>query len=552
MTPAMRIIKKSITHCACIGPFIIWTLIYAPFLRFSFLYEDTVIYTVCAKILLHGGVPYLDFWDNKPPLVFFLYALILKLFGSDNYPAINYVTLCFIFCSTALIYIIAKQLFDRMTALFAMLLYPVISNLIICRDAINPNTEIYMQTFVLLGLMLSIRAILRKQHHACLLGAGVCFGIASAFKQPAVLAMTPVFALLCMQYLQDKKLILMIRGALWFIAGFAGVWAGLIGYLYVNNALESFLFLSFHFNFFFSRHILERAFLAKLFVLLVDIARTYPPVAALYATGIGYALYRIVSKRTELRERIALVFVLIWHIVDTAAILRVGHFCAHYFVQWLPAMTILVSLPFRMLKKKISTRSIMIGFTAIYVYLCAVLVHLFTSYYTSKQNYTDALFYLNPYGMKIINLAKKHFGAGYYRYPLYYKFYEFPTLAELMEKIRLYSQENDTIFIWSEFPAPYLMASRLPASRFIYNRFLTGHFNNTPNLYAVPHSLLAGHEPPVSELLLNDLQANKPALIILDNFHEYAQTQFIRSYLNKQYKKVDEFRGFELYIPKEL
>lgn len=45
--------------------------------------RDQATYCLIGQGILHGMLPYRDFWDNKPPGVFYLYAMIVKAFGTS-------------------------------------------------------------------------------------------------------------------------------------------------------------------------------------------------------------------------------------------------------------------------------------------------------------------------------------------------------------------------------------------------------------------------------------------------------------------------------------
>jgi 4-amino-4-deoxy-L-arabinose transferase-like glycosyltransferase len=62
-----------------------WTLVLVflrslPNLRYL-IGRDQATYCVIGQGLLHGHLLYRDFWDNKPPGIFYIYALIVKIFG---------------------------------------------------------------------------------------------------------------------------------------------------------------------------------------------------------------------------------------------------------------------------------------------------------------------------------------------------------------------------------------------------------------------------------------------------------------------------------------
>lgn len=48
----------------------------------GFDYRDSGVFAHGGWVIAHGGMPYLDFWDQKPPSIFLLNALAIKLGGS--------------------------------------------------------------------------------------------------------------------------------------------------------------------------------------------------------------------------------------------------------------------------------------------------------------------------------------------------------------------------------------------------------------------------------------------------------------------------------------
>src|SRR5262245_34555791 len=47
--------------------------------------RDSGIFAYTAKVILDGGVPYREAWDNKPPLVYYIDALAFALFGVNRW-----------------------------------------------------------------------------------------------------------------------------------------------------------------------------------------------------------------------------------------------------------------------------------------------------------------------------------------------------------------------------------------------------------------------------------------------------------------------------------
>ncbi len=70
--------------------FLILILFLLFLLRFPSLFEpnwygDEGIFAAVAHNLTQGGILYQTAWDNKPPLIYLLYAGIFKLFGPEQF-----------------------------------------------------------------------------------------------------------------------------------------------------------------------------------------------------------------------------------------------------------------------------------------------------------------------------------------------------------------------------------------------------------------------------------------------------------------------------------
>lgn len=84
--------------------------------------DDEQVYAVVAREMLHGGRPYLDAVERKPPLLFALYAQILQ-FGHDEWYVLHAVAALWTLATMAVLYQIGRTLFDRETGCWAALLY---------------------------------------------------------------------------------------------------------------------------------------------------------------------------------------------------------------------------------------------------------------------------------------------------------------------------------------------------------------------------------------------------------------------------------------------
>jgi len=162
----------------------------APFLRVPFLDLDEAAALVGSRVLLGGGTLYVDFADNRPPLLYGFYALGQAMFG-DGVPGVRLLTALVVLPLTALG---ASAFFrhDR-RGLVAGLLYLVYGAAFLAHDMHAVSPEVLMLLPVAWALVL-----LRDEPAAChagrLLSAGVLVGFGFLLRQQAALAL-PALAL---------------------------------------------------------------------------------------------------------------------------------------------------------------------------------------------------------------------------------------------------------------------------------------------------------------------------------------------------------------------
>jgi Dolichyl-phosphate-mannose-protein mannosyltransferase len=85
--------------------------------------DDEQVYAVVANEMVHGGRPYIDAIERKPPLLFVLYQQIFDLAGSYNWLAVHLVMVFWTLATMLVLYGIARRLFDRTTGFWAAGLY---------------------------------------------------------------------------------------------------------------------------------------------------------------------------------------------------------------------------------------------------------------------------------------------------------------------------------------------------------------------------------------------------------------------------------------------
>lgn len=208
--------------------------------------RDQATYCVIGRGLLHGASLYRDLWDNKPPGIFYIYAGVVKIFGTAMW-SIGLLDILWLLAISACIFHFAERHLGKATAFLAVLVNAVLHIRAGYWDAAQPETFL---TFFVFGsyFLLSCRGRRLKATSAL---AGLLFAVSFWVKYNAI-AFLPF--LLLAPFLQFEKtgdhiprLKLSIRWPQWFstvtrfTAGFLLGSAALVSDLVFSGAWRGFL-----------------------------------------------------------------------------------------------------------------------------------------------------------------------------------------------------------------------------------------------------------------------------------------------------------------------
>jgi 4-amino-4-deoxy-L-arabinose transferase-like glycosyltransferase len=181
------LIRKRLTSQVVTGSraAIIWSALAAavivvahlPSLLHRLLDGDEAIYGSIAVLMNLGGSLYAEGGvDNKPPGIFWVYALTFRAFGAYDTPAVHAVAFLVLLATCVLVFLIARELSGTRAGVLAALFYGVLT------AAGNPrllaaNTELFM----MLPLAASVLLMLRRRWF----WSGALIAVAFAFRQSA-------------------------------------------------------------------------------------------------------------------------------------------------------------------------------------------------------------------------------------------------------------------------------------------------------------------------------------------------------------------------------
>ncbi len=281
-----------------------------------------------------GEMPYLDWFDQKPPGIYAVYGLALGV-ADHAVVAIRALAAVFSAVSSIALFHLVRALLGVGAGLVAALLLAFLSADPMIHGSIA-NTELFMLPGIIVATLLVLRAIdSAKVPIVTSLAAGVAIGIAIAFKQVAALNV-PFFLL---------AFGLRVRGpdrwrrlavfTTWMGLGVALVWGPILGWLQLRGALAAAIDATFLHNLSYAGALA----LSRRLELLIAYGTPMLP-----SQGIAWALAVLgLVGLARSRNRFAALFLAGWALVSAAGVSASGHYFPHYFQQLLPVIAALAA-----------------------------------------------------------------------------------------------------------------------------------------------------------------------------------------------------------------
>jgi Dolichyl-phosphate-mannose-protein mannosyltransferase len=411
---------------SALGVVLLTVVIRVPALVHPQAIDNEAVYSVVANEIVDGGRPYADAIERKPPLLFWTYAAIFKVFGKYNWKALHTVALVWALATMAGLYAIGNQLFNRNTGLIAALLYSIYQPWISWKN-LAFNGEMLMNLPIVLAWAIAFKrssARIRPE----LLGAGVLLCSAFLLKQPAAIAAVPLgIYLLLPSYRASRHLTraAAIGQAATLTLGFFGA----LGLVIILLQKQGILSEAFHWTI--TDHTIPDVFVSHgLLLTLAFTVYCFPLVlGAVMAYRDTHAIWRAVGA-----ERTALLALLAASAIGVGAGAR---FYQHYYIQLIPPLALLAAPHYsRILLEKAGPRPRLLRPWIISVWLAVTVIWFSVRHWWG------------------LALERRPSEAGHY----------------LVE----HSARDERIFVWGDKADIYLDAQRRPASRYVMTFPLTG------------------------------------------------------------------------------
>ncbi|MDI6892701.1 MAG: glycosyltransferase family 39 protein [Actinomycetota bacterium] len=146
--------------------------------------NDQACFAYVGTRILQGAVPYRDVWGNNPPGIFYLYSLILAVFGRTAFA----VRLADLLCSVAvmiMIFVLSRRMFGEKIAFIAAFIYGLFSANYYAVGGwwANGQSESFMMLPIIGGIYCLV--ISKDKSDLWLFVTGVLFGLAFLIKTVA-------------------------------------------------------------------------------------------------------------------------------------------------------------------------------------------------------------------------------------------------------------------------------------------------------------------------------------------------------------------------------
>jgi 4-amino-4-deoxy-L-arabinose transferase-like glycosyltransferase len=424
--------------------------------------EDEVVYCVVAHEILAGGQPYTSAVERKPPLLFWTYAAIFRVFGPFNWRALHGSAIAWVLLTMLALHLAARRLFDRRTGLIAALLYSVFQPWLYPNN-LSFNGEVLMNLPIACAYLIAFERS-RSRWRPELAVAGALLAAAFLLKQPAAIAAIPlgVYVLLP-AYRRTRGYVLadsLIQATV-LTAGFVAVLLAVGAVLLSRGLLGEAIYWTI------GDHDIPHVYWGKALEHTVTFAAACLPLVA----GAAASLTNADLWTGKRAERTTLCGFLIVSAIGAASS---GRFFPHYYIALLPPLTLLAAPVLAALwldtgrtRDRRVVRWLSLGLVAA----------------------AAALFFVID-SLALARLAPET-QVGLY--------------------IRTHSNPDERLFVWGTQPQIYIDARRRPASRYISTFPLTGYIFGPP----LPNIDTSGRILPGAwNHLTRDFLAHSPRYIV--------------------------------------
>jgi len=424
-----------------------------------------------AQQALKGVLPYTETYSIKPPGIYIVFAIILAIFG-QSHTGIHLALLLTNIASAFLLFQLAGRLFNKRVGIAAgasflvMTLSPSVQGL-------WANAEHFVILFALGGLLLAVGA-LEKESKAQLFLSGILLGTAILIKQHGVFFFLFGFIYICLFYFKKGPKVFkdnFLKVGNFVMGGLTPLALTAIVYL-AANSFDAFWFWNYEYPYEYKYK--SGVPLSQGMDLFVErIAEILKPnflILLLSFLGIASIAW---DKNIKPNYAFSFGFLIFSFLAITPGL----YFRPHYFILWIPALSLFAGMGFSGMLSGISTHWLKTAAA-----LCILGISFGVSFYKQKE----FLFKFST-----IEAARYVYGSN-----------PFPESLIVADYINKNTDEEDEVAILGSEPQIFFYSRRKSASNFIWMYPLMGK-----HTYA----------RPMQEKMVKKIESRQPKFIIYVN-----------------------------------
>lgn len=404
-------------------------LLRLPSLFEPYWYGDEGIYQTIGKGVSQGRLLYKEAWDNKPPLLYVLYALL----GSDQF-AVRTISLFAGLGSVASFFFLAQKIFAHSKKEVLILAAAIAFTVLLATPIIEGNIA-NAENFMMLPILLAALAVFTYKelpHPKLLLIAGALVGFAFLFKTVAIFDFAAFFFFLFFITYKDIRHVtsqftlllpypaafitpLVLVGGILYLQGvfsdfYKAAFGQMVGYVSYGNAFV----------------IPQGLLIMKLLLLMASVILLF-------------------QKRKNIFPHH--LFIFLWISFSTFNAFFAARPYTHYLLVLLPSFVLMGALLFTKMHTRLHR-----GMVALIIVLVMLIAKDFSLYSKTASYYQN-----------FINFVTHRVSLEAYQ-----RFFDANTPKDykLAQFIKPRTVSSDTIFVWGNNAQLYTLADRLPPGRY--------------------------------------------------------------------------------------
>ncbi len=433
--------------------------------------QDSGVFLYSGWRITNGEVPYIQVWDHKPPVIYYIDALSI-LITPNSVWGLWYIEVFLFFIAGLAGYFILKKLFNLYTAIIISFLWIFTSAYLLAGG--NLTTE-YAVPFQFLILLVFISAQNQETPGWKELLLGILSGVLFFTRQNAVAIPAAIVVVWILQLIFSKNRYLFLKKIAFFVLGFIFVTAVIVIYYLSKGALTEFWNIAFLYNF---DYVAEKNTADRVNALLQGMNQLANiGLAQLSLIGWGCSLlFSIFNPNSKLSKyKIFFLAALLAFPLELILVSAGGRPRIPYFLTVLPIMAIFAGFSIYLIFEQLNS----------------FLPDSINSFFTIFIVLTIGLVFMADFSEMVRSSSKVK------------------SDIKIVNYIQNNTNENDYVLMWGANSAVNFAVRRRSPSRFVYQ---TPLYNSKA-------------KEPVIEFL-TDVSKNKPKLIILPSTDKLSDFRF--------------------------